>query len=93
MNEMQQILEAIKRLEKGQESIRAEMATKSELATLNKKFDSMQSDITAIKKTVTKIDNKVETGSSMQSDEENAVKARLTAVENKVSILMRSHSL
>ena len=39
MTEMQQILEAIKKLQKGQESIRDEMATKSELAKMATKSD------------------------------------------------------
>ena len=49
MNEMQKILKSIQKLEKGQESIRAEMVTKTEIVTLNKKVDAMQKDITVIR--------------------------------------------
>jgi len=53
MNEMQQILEAIKRIEKNQESIRAEMATKADLQNvkeeLTTKIDAVKADTEAIR--------------------------------------------
>jgi hypothetical protein len=86
MTEIQQMLKYLEKIEKGQESIRAEMATKTDVATLNTKLDTMQEDITAIRASL-------DVSSSLSSDEENVLKARLTALENKVSILMRSHPL
>jgi phosphoribosylformimino-5-aminoimidazole carboxamide ribonucleotide (ProFAR) isomerase len=87
---LEKVVETQEALAKGQESIRAEMATKVDLQNakevLTTKIDAMQKDITTIKANV-------EVGSGLSSDEENAIKARLTAVENKVSHIMRSHPL
>lgn len=90
MTETQQILEALKRLEKGQKSIRSEMATKAELyqshEALASKLDTMQSDITTMQKDITKIRENTEVGTNQQSDEENALKIRVTRIEKHLNL-------
>ena len=87
MNEMQQILEAIKRLEKGQESIIAVMATKTDLQNVK---EELTIKIEAVKADTEAIRASLEVGAGSLSDDIKYLQLKIFKLEQETEQLKQA---
>ena len=87
MNELKQILEAIKRLEKGQTQIITRLDNLEEgQKQILKRVENLETDVKSIKTTVERIDNNIDQMANSSIDEEKALKTRVTRIEKYLKL-------